>query len=101
MKRVKTKYDELRGVSAKLPENDLVRFKDRMVMIKAKHGAGFSVADLLLAITSMPFEILDAAVGNYVTSKDINLKVISKLDISDDAKARIEAILAEEAQKRG
>lgn len=101
MKRDKTKHDDLRGVSAKLPEADLFRLKDRMTMIKAKHGAGFSIADLLLTITSMPFDILDTAVGNFVAAKNINLKVISKLNISDEAKSKIEAILAQEALKKG
>ena len=100
MKRAKTKHDDLRGVSAKLPEADLVKLKDIMISLKSKHGVGYSVADLLLTIMSMPFETLDSAARNYLATKNINTKVISKLDISDDAKSKIEAILREEAMKK-
>ena len=41
MKRDKTKREDLRGVSAKLPEADLFRLKDRMTMIKAKEIGKF------------------------------------------------------------
>jgi hypothetical protein len=101
MKRAKTKHDDLRGVSAKLPEADLVRLKGIMSSLKSNHGVGYSVADLLLTIMSIPFDTIDSAASSYLATKSINSKVISRLDISDDAKSKIEAILAEEAMKKG
>lgn len=98
---MKTKYTDLKGVSAKLSEEDLKNFKARMADFKTKHGGGFSVSDLLQAVTYMPIEILDAEIKKFISTRSPGVKALGKLDISDEAKARIEAILAEEALKKG
>jgi hypothetical protein len=52
----------------------------------------------------MNSEALDKEIARYKVAKSLEdpaAAFIKKLGVSDDAKARIEAILAEEAQKRG
>jgi hypothetical protein len=102
--RAKTHHDNLTGISARMQDEDIVKYKDLMKRLKANHGKGFSLSDLIQAITDMNFDQLNEVVSKHKALKamqDPVLNVIKKLNVSDEAKAKIEAILAEEALKKG
>jgi hypothetical protein len=75
-------------------------YKKLMKRLKArKYQHLFTVNDLIEAICSMPADTLDPFVDRVMKNKDPTLR--SKLkDISPEAKAQIEAILAAEAAKK-
>ncbi len=101
MARQKRAYDDLKGVSARMIDEDLESLRLLMKRYKDMHYAGFSVGDLLKTVITMPQDILDAQIERFVgDSKNDNQKILKKLNVSDDAKARIAAILAEEAAKK-
>lgn len=92
-----TKYDSLKGVSAKLNAADMKKFKTMMAELKKRHGGGFSLSDLLQAVAAMPIDLLNQEVTKFLNSRNANISLIEKMNISEEAKAKIEAILAEEA----
>jgi hypothetical protein len=100
MKVVEKSDNYTKGVSAKMSNDDLARFKETMKRLKSKHGTGFSLSDLLQVISAMDEKLLDTEILKFKSSMGTFDALLKKLDASDDAKARIAAILAEEAAKK-
>ena len=93
------KYHELRGISARLDESDLSKYKAMMKRLKSVNNAGFSLSDLMKVIITMNSETLDKEISRYMATQSAAASLIKKLDVSDEAKARIAAIIAEEANR--
>ena len=93
------KYDNLKGVSARLYPEDMKKFKELMSYLKNTHGPGFSLSLSLLiqVVLSMDKKALDELIIKYQGVKSIT----KKLDLSDEAKAEIEAILKRESANKG
>ncbi len=91
------KYDNLKGVSARLYPEDMKKFKELMSYLKNTHGPGFSLSLLIQVVLSMDKKALDELIIKYQGVKSIT----KKLDLSDEAKAEIEAILKRESAKKG
>ncbi len=71
-----------------------------MKRLKEKHGKGFSLSDLIQMITAMDSNLLDKEIKKFKSMQGVSIAFVKKLDISDDAKSKIEAILREEAMKK-
>ena len=91
------KYDNLKGVSARLYPEDMKKFKELMSYLKNTQGPGFSLSLLIQVVLSMDKKALDELIIKYQGVKSIT----KKLDLSDEAKAEIEAILKRESAKKG
>ena len=99
--RPKSKFDALTGISARMPDAEVAKYKEMMTTLKSKHGAGFSLSDLVQVVIMMDRDLLNKEIAKYKALQSISVAFVKKLDISDDAKSKIEAILAEEAMKKG
>ena len=93
-------YLEFSAISTRLNDAAYEKFKTTMVTLKANHGKSFSVADLIEAVVFLPEDQLSAIIEKYVKAKSFSLDD-QMTTISSEARARIEAILAEEAMKKG
>jgi hypothetical protein len=93
-------YLEFSAISTRLNDAAYEKFKTTMVALKANHGKSFSVADLIEAVVFLPEDQLSAIIEKYVKAKSFSLDD-QMTSISSEARARIEAILAEEAMKKG
>jgi len=86
------------GISAKLTLSGTAKFRATMSHFKAKYGASFTVADFVELCGGLPINILEPEVAKYMSEKnkkgDLAERVVG---VSDEIRARIEAILAEEA----
>jgi hypothetical protein len=101
LSELKVKYHELKGVSARLEDSDMDKFKVMMKNLKSKYGSGFSFSDLIQVIIQIKPELLDEEITRFRATQKSPSSILGRLDISDDAKSKIEAILAEEAMKKG
>lgn len=97
--RPKSIHDGLQGLSTRIHEEDMTRFRAMMAVLKESHGKGFSLADLLRAVTFMDIEFLKKEITRYELSRAATPSFIRRLDISAEAKERIKAILHEEKNK--
>lgn len=98
--RPKSTHDGLTGISARMQDKDVKGYKSMMKRLKEKHGKGFSLSDLIQMITAMDSNLLDKEIKKFKSMQGVSVAFVKKLDISDDAKSRIEAILREEAMKK-
>ena len=97
--RAKTTFDGLQGISTRMHDGDMKCYKVMMKRLKGKYGKGFSLSDLVQMITAMDANLLDKEIERFRSTQCVNSAFVKKLNISDDARSRIQAILAEEAKK--
>ena len=78
-------------------------FKETITYFKGKNYSKlFTINDLLEAVCTMPRPLLEKEVNRVMAAKCSTEKLADQLaGISEDARAKIEAILAEEAAKKG
>lgn len=87
------------NISARLSQSGFDQFKKTMGHLKTKFGPAITVADLLEMVTSLPMEELESKVTSFIEKKNTKKSIADKMaNISEEARARIEAILAEEVE---
>ena len=93
-------YSELSAISTKLTDSTYELYKVKMARFKDIYGKSFSLSDLVSSILAMPESELDVIVDRFLKAKSFSLDE-KMTTISSEARAKIEAILAEEAMKKG
>ncbi|WKJ90679.1 hypothetical protein QZJ86_00670 [Methylomonas montana] len=87
------------SVTVKLSKNGITNLKKHVKHLKGKHRM-FSMADFLEMCANAPLSVLEPLAFDHVAKRQKVTGTVLPPNLSDEAKAKIEAILAEEAAKK-
>lgn len=91
-------------IPTKISQKSLRNLTDIVLSLKIRYKEGFTVADFVQMCSELPLSTIEPIADAFIAKKRTKSVLSSSevlSEISDDAKAKIESIIAEEIGKKG